>query len=218
MRYSATVKRVFSVAALAAVAVVLVRPRRTGSGLAALLGRSLRALRSGETHSASNDPVLRHLPHFELVSAAFADGSPLRPPFVDAGALQPPLSWRNLPAGTVELALIVEDIDVPLPQPVVHAVAYGIDPAAGSLEAGAIPRIGHPAEGDPNVRLGRGAGGERFLAPTPIRGHGPHRYVFQAFALCAPLQFDRPPNKTQLVRALRNVAIARGATTGTHER
>jgi phosphatidylethanolamine-binding protein (PEBP) family uncharacterized protein len=211
-------KRVLWIAALTAVAVLLARPRRMDSALAAAMGRALRGIRSGAARSASNDRFLRHLPRFELRSAAFADGAPMRPPYVDAAALQPPLSWGNVPAGTVELALIVEDIDVPLPEPLVHAVAYGIDPAAGCLEAGAIPRIGHPDEGDPNIRLGRGAGRERFLPPTPIPGHGPHRYVFQAFALCAPLQFERPPNKAQLVRALRNVAIARAETTGTHER
>jgi phosphatidylethanolamine-binding protein (PEBP) family uncharacterized protein len=177
----------------------------------------MRRLRSGNSHSASNDPVLRHLPGFDLHSAAFADGAPMRPPYVDAGAQLPPLSWSDLPAGTVELALIVEDVDVPLTRPLVHAVAYGIDPAAGGLEAGAVPRPGRPDEGNPKIRLGRGAAGERFLPPTPITGHGPHRYVFQAFALCAPLRFDRPPTKAQLVRALRNVAIARASTTGTHE-
>jgi phosphatidylethanolamine-binding protein (PEBP) family uncharacterized protein len=211
-------RRVLSIAALTAVAVVLVRPKRTGSGIASAVGRSLRPLRSGDAHSASNDPVLRRLPTFELRSAAFDDGAPMRPPYIDAAALQPPLSWGALPPETVELALIVEDVDVPLPRPLVHAVAYGIDAKADCLEAGAIPRIGHPDEGDPSVRLGKGAGGRHFLPPTPIPGHGPHRYVFEAFALCAPLQFDRPPNKSRLVRALRNVAIARGSTTGTHQR
>jgi phosphatidylethanolamine-binding protein (PEBP) family uncharacterized protein len=211
-------KRVLSFVALTAAAVVLVRPRRTGSGIVTALGRALRGLRSGDARSVSNDPVLRHLPPFDLHSAAFRDGAPMRPPYIDASALQPPLSWGDLPTGTVELALIVEDIDVPLPRPRVHAVAYGIDPAARALEAGAIPRIGHPHEGDPTIRLGKGAGGQRFLPPTPIPGHGPHRYRFQAFALCAPLQFDRPPNRARFVRALRNTAIARAATTGTHER
>jgi phosphatidylethanolamine-binding protein (PEBP) family uncharacterized protein len=85
------------------------------------------------------------------------------------------------------------------------------------LEAGAIARLGRPDADNPKIRLGRGAGGKGFLPPTPILGHGPHHYVFQAFALCAPLRFDRPPKKAQLVRALRNVAIARASTTGTHE-
>jgi phosphatidylethanolamine-binding protein (PEBP) family uncharacterized protein len=218
MRYHAGVKRVLSIAALTAAVVVLVRPKRAGSGLAQALGRLLRPLRSGDAGSAANDPVLRRLPSFALHSAAFADGAPMRPPHVDAAALQPPLSWDNLPAGTREIALIVEDIDVPLPRPLVHALAYGIDPGAGSLEAGAIPRLGHPHEGDPAIRAGKGAGGRHFLPPTPIPGHGRHRYVFTVFALCAPLQFDRPPNSERFIRALRNVAIARASTTGTHER
>jgi phosphatidylethanolamine-binding protein (PEBP) family uncharacterized protein len=211
-------RRVLCIAALTAVAVVLVRPKRTGSGVVSALGRSLRCLRSGDARSAANDPVLRHLPSFDLHSAAFADGAPMRPPYVDAGALQPPLSWGELPPKTVELALIIEDVDVPLSRPLVHAIAYGIEPGARCLEAGAIPRVGHPDEGVPSIALGRGVAGKRYLPPTPIPGHGPHRYVFQAFALCAPLQFDRPPKKTQFVRALRNVAIARASTTGTHER
>ena len=34
------------------------------------------------------------------------------------------------------------------------------------------------------MRLGRGRG---YLGPAPIKGHGPHRYVFQVFALAKPV-------------------------------
>jgi phosphatidylethanolamine-binding protein (PEBP) family uncharacterized protein len=29
--------------------------------------------------------------------------------------------------------------------------------------------------------------GRGYLGPEPIKGHGPHRYVFQIFALSAPI-------------------------------
>ena len=43
----------------------------------------------------------------------------------------PQLAWTNLPAGTVQLALIMDDPVAPTPQPFVHWVAYNI-PAAAS--------------------------------------------------------------------------------------
>jgi phosphatidylethanolamine-binding protein (PEBP) family uncharacterized protein len=99
----------------------------------------------------------------------------------------------------------------------VHAVAHGIDPAAGTLPAGAVARPGHPEEWDASIQPGRGVGGAAYLAPTPIPGHGAHRYLFELFALRERLAFDRPPDKTQLLRALRRVAIGRAVLTGTHE-
>ncbi len=46
--------------------------------------------------------------------------------------------------------------------------------AQGALDADS------PADGVHVLRSGMGRG---YLGPAPIKGHGPHRYVFQLFAL-----------------------------------
>jgi hypothetical protein len=43
---------------------------------------------------------------------------------------------------------------------------------------------GPPSAG---VRLLRSSAGDGYLGPAPPRSHGPHRYVFQLFALATPL-------------------------------
>ncbi len=209
-------KRVYAVAAAAAVGIVLWPRPRKGSG-SNRIGRLLRNVRSGGSRLASNDPILRALPHFELTSDGFADGGPMGAAYVGALGRQPPLRWRGVPTGTVELALIVEDRDAPLPVPLVHAVAYGIDPGRALLGAGSIPPPAQRNNHDPEITVGRGAGGRAFLPPTPIPGHGPHHYVFQLFAVRERLTFDRPAGKKQLIAALRNAAIAAATVVGTHE-
>src|SRR6185437_830367 len=109
--------------------------------------------------------------------------------------LSPPLKWENLPEGVAELALVVQDPDVPLPDPVVHLVAHGIDPArfiaAGDLNAGGA------------VALGKGGFGRvGYAGPRPIRSHGRHRYVFQLFALDAPLGLSGTPDLKALTAAM----------------
>jgi phosphatidylethanolamine-binding protein (PEBP) family uncharacterized protein len=210
-------RRALSITLLAAVAVVIVRPRSDSPRLVSRLGRLARGLRSGDAHAAFNDPALRELPRFGLTSPVFADGFPMPSPQVNAGARTPSLAWHDLPEETVELALIIEDIDVPFPRPLVHAIAHGIDPGAGRLPAGAVARPGHPEEWEPTIRPGRGAGGEAYLPPTPIPGHGPHRYLFELFALRERARFDRPPGKAAMLRALRRAAIGRAVLIGTHE-
>lgn len=118
------------------------------------------------------------------------------------------------------LVLVVEDVDVPFPAPLVHAIVYALPATAGGLPAGAIPAL---RPGSPptiaDARLGLGAG----LAPgwvpvTPIPGHGPHCYVFQLFALNRILEpFAKPPSKRTLLAAMAELVIARAATVGLAE-
>ena len=210
-------KRRIALAAATIVALTLWRRPRYARTVASALGRRVTRIRCGDARLASNDPIISALPRFDFSSDGFADGGQLQAPYVGISGMLPPLAWSGQPAGTVELALIVEDIDVPLPGPLVHAIAYGVDPARRTLPAGAIPPPGRRNSADPGLTLGRGAGGRAYLPPTPIPGHGAHRYVFQAFALRKHLAFDRPPNKARLVAELRDAAVARAIVIGVHE-
>ena len=70
----------------------------------------------------------------QLTSSAFASNEkiPLRYSG-DGEDVSPPLAWRDLPAGTAELALICDDPDAPTPHPWVHWVIWGLKPQAGEL-------------------------------------------------------------------------------------
>jgi Raf kinase inhibitor-like YbhB/YbcL family protein len=138
----------------------------------------------------------------------------------------PPLAWSNVPAAAVELVVIVEDPDAPLPRPFVHLVAYGIAPGAageggargGSLAEGALANVESAAAA--GVSLGKATlGGLGYRGPGPVPGHGPHTYAFQIFALAERLAFAKvPPGFAELMRRMRGHVLARGRLDGTYER
>lgn len=188
-----------------------------------LLGRLLRNRRAGETHTAWNLPHLHGPELLTLTSRDFGHGGaiPLERCAKNIGGdnLSPHLAWTLLPPGAAQLLLVVEDIDVPLAKPAVHCVAL-IDPAAGHLEPGALAA----RQPGPGVRVLRSTIGRGYHGPAPIKGHGPHRYTFQLFALESPLGSD--PNTTPLDRARPRALLAavtppvlgRGRLTGVFER
>ena len=109
--------------------------------------------------------------------------------------------------------MVVEDIDVPLPRPAVHCAAL-IDPARGHLDSAAL-NARRPATG---VRLLRSTIGRGYHGPAPIKGHGPHRYVFQLFALAAPVGGTSDARPRALLPALTAPVLGRGRLTGVFER
>jgi hypothetical protein len=154
----------------------------------------------------------------DLSSPAFANGGRLPPRFTaDGDGVSPPLVWGKLPEGTRSLALIVEDPDAPSPQPLVHAIVWGISAEDRRLAEGAIRRDG---AGDADGRdVGRNSYFlEGWLPPDPPTGHGDHHYAFQLFALA-----DRPdpgttPRRAALLRAMEGRVLAAGLLTGTYSR
>ncbi|TCR66262.1 YbhB/YbcL family Raf kinase inhibitor-like protein [Bosea sp. BK604] len=182
------------------------------------IGRLLRPLRASERHLAWNDPRLAEAPpDIRLTSAAFADGGaiPLRHAGAGVGAnLSPPLGWSGVPHHTAELALIVQDPDAPLLRPVVHLIALGLPPGRDGLEEGELA-----PDKSGGIRFGRGSFRRiGYAGPRPVRGHGPHRYVFQIVALVRPLPVPSEPDLAATLAAMAGIVSARGRLTGTFER
>ena len=116
------------------------------------LGLALRNRRAGHHTLVWARPDLLAPENFTLTSPAFDHGRPI--PEKHRGRLfganiSPPLTWTRPPAGTVELALIVQDPDVPFGKPATHALTLGIDPSLngipenGLANLSPIPGIGH---------------------------------------------------------------------------
>ena len=147
---------------------------------------------------------------FELRSAAFEDGEPLDPSFTadEEDSVAPPLEWTAPPAGTQELALIVEDPDAPSPEPFCHWLVWGLAPQQGKL-----------LEGETPPRVGKNAfGNSEWLLPDPPTGAGPHDYVFQLFALDRPLTLMPGATRGDLVEAMQGHVIAAAVLTATYVR
>ena len=151
-----------------------------------------------------------HRDGFALRSAAFGDGEALDPSFTadEEDAVAPPLEWSEPPAGTRELALVVEDPDAPTPEPFCHWLVWGLAPQRGKLlEGEAPPRVGKNAFGN-----------SEWLLPDPPTGHGPHDYVFQLFALESPLALMPGATRDDLIEAMQGHVIAAALLTATYLR
>ena len=192
----------------------------------ALIGKLLMNRRAGENDLAWNEVVLTGPETLKLSSPAFADGGPI--PFEHAGRriggqnISPALTWSELPADATQLLLIIEDVDAPTAKPFVHCVAL-ISPnlAGDGLPTGALSRdtLG------PGVTLLRSQLGSGYRGPEPIKGHGPHRYIFQLFALGTPLpgtvegmSLTRIPPRRIPRLVTSGSLLSRGRLTGTYER
>ena len=115
-------------------------------------------------------------PRFKLTSPAFAAGGMIPDGFTcDGPSASPPLQWKGVPKGTVELAITMEDPDVP-GGGFVHWVAWGIDPDLGRLPEATLPA--DVVEGNPSYR-----------GPCPPSGP-PHHYRFTLYALDEPVTLE----------------------------
>jgi Raf kinase inhibitor-like YbhB/YbcL family protein len=182
------------------------------------LGRALAGFRAGADKLAIAQARLVPPAALTLTSPAFADGARLPERFTADGAgVSPPLTWGAAPEGAASFALLVEDADAPAPQPLVHAVVWGIAADAGRLAEGAIVGDG-PGGGGGDV--GRNSFlREGWLPPDPPTGHGAHRYCFQLFALDAGVgDPGASPGRSALVEAMRGHVVAAGLLVGTYGR
>jgi len=170
----------------------------------------LRRIRAGEAKLAWNHPATADAPTtITLSSSAFAEGAAI--PLRHAGVgdnISPELTWDDVPAAAVELVLIVEDPDAPLPGPFVHCIVTGIDPRSPG-----IPESALGASGKGGYTLGK-----PYYGPAPIPGHGPHHYIFQLFALDHPSSPTAKPTKKRVLSTITDHVLARGRLTGTYER
>ena len=183
------------------------------------LGALLRNVRAGhakltivqEGLAGNGEPI-------DLRSPAFADGARLPVRFTaDGEGVSPPLVWGEVPAGTVSVALLVEDPDAPAPHPLVHALVWNMPPDERHLAEGAIAANG---DGAPDGRdVGRNSYyREGWLPPDPPSGHGSHDYVFQVFALSATPDIGHTPGRASFIEALKGNVLAAGILVGTYSR
>jgi Raf kinase inhibitor-like YbhB/YbcL family protein len=128
------------------------------------------------------------LPGDSIPSNEFSDeGFALFAPWLDGTAIdarytcdgddvQPPLSWKSPPAGTVQLAFVmVDESSITDGAPFVHWVMGGVDPTEESIPEGQAP-------------VGAIVGSNSFRAvgwsgPCPPVGDGPHTYRMTMYAL-----------------------------------
>jgi Raf kinase inhibitor-like YbhB/YbcL family protein len=183
-----------------------------------LIARALRRVRAGVNKTAWHHRATESAPEtVTLTSTAFEDGGPIPQRHAGAGVgddISPQLQWSGVPGDAVELVLIIEDPDAPLPRPVVHGLVTGIDPRLGELPERAL----NSGTALP-IRIGVGSFRRRgYAGPRPIADHGPHRYMFQLFALDRHTGLGDDATRAGALAAVDGHVIARGKLTGFYER
>jgi Raf kinase inhibitor-like YbhB/YbcL family protein len=181
------------------------------------LSRLLGGRRAGTERLSWNLLGLQAPATIEVGSDSFAPGGELRQP--QAGPLvgdnvSPELHWTLVPTAAAELVLVLEDPDAPGRRPLVHTIAR-LEPHVKTIPAGGLA----PKELPTGVTLVRGSlGNLGYIGPTPPKGHGAHRYVFQLYALDARLELPRTAGARAVIRGMRGHVLARGRVFGTYER
>jgi Raf kinase inhibitor-like YbhB/YbcL family protein len=177
------------------------------AGTAAVLGTLAGLLAGCGGDRPAVPPVPEATMTITVSSTAFPDGGDIPQRYTCDGAnVSPPLAFGPVPAGTVELALLVTDPDAP-GGTFVHWVAWGIDPARPALAEGQAP----PGNG------ANGFGRQGYGGPCPPRGPA-HRYVFTAYAVSRRLDLKTSASAEELTRAVQGAVLAQGRLTGRYRR
>jgi Raf kinase inhibitor-like YbhB/YbcL family protein len=153
-----------------------------------------------------------------LQTKAFANGQAIPVRFTGDGAdVSPELTWTDPPAGTKELALIVDDPDAPTAEPWVHWVIYKIPADVRTLAEGvpARPALDRPGG---TVQGKNSWGTVGYRGPAPPKGHGTHHYHFRLHALDAPLQAAAGLDKNVLLKLMKGHILAQAEVVGTYQR
>lgn len=148
---------------------------------------------------------------FTLTSAAFADGQPIPERHGHAsGDLSPELAWVDVPTGTEELVLLVDDPDAPIAGGFVHWVVAGLSPTRAGLGEGEVASEA--------VHGANGFGTTGYLGPAPPPGDGPHRYVFRPLALGQGIDVPELASYATVEAACEGKVVAEARLIGTFER
>jgi Raf kinase inhibitor-like YbhB/YbcL family protein len=135
----------------------------------------------------------------------------------DGKDVSPPLAWFNVPDGTRELALVMDDPDAPRDEPWVHWILYKIPPSARGLPE-AVPAT-ESLDNPPGALQGNNTWPAiGYRGPAPPKGHGTHHYHFKLYALDAELDAKAGLDKTELLKAIKGHVLATAELIGTYER
>jgi Raf kinase inhibitor-like YbhB/YbcL family protein len=194
-------------------------PGRNGAALAAALtiavatgcgggGGGGGSNASGPTTVPSSAPPVSVPASISLTSPVLAEGRPVPRRFTCDGLDDPPvLHWSGVPAGTAELALLLEDQNArgASGAPFVHWSLFGIPPSATQ-----VPRGARAGTNDFHQLT--------YGGPCPPDNDPAHRYVFTLYALRAPLDLPDGAPPTDLRAAIARAASAQGRLTVTYTR
>jgi Raf kinase inhibitor-like YbhB/YbcL family protein len=142
-----------------------------------------------------------------LATAPWREGQAIDPRYTCEGAnVAPALSWSAAPAGTVEIAITLTDLDAPT---FAHWAIAGLAPETIALAEDTVP-IGAYEANNGNGDLG-------YTGPCPPAGTA-HTYVITVHYLGAPTGLDDGAPGNDLMLAIRAAETAFAEVSGTFSR
>jgi len=134
-----------------------------------------------------------------LATSAWADGGTIPAKYTQAGdQVSPPWTWSNVPDGVTSFVLIAHDVDAAAgngTDDILHWMLWNIPAAAKGIAEG-VPQGAQLADGTRQIS----ASGPYYRGPGAAAQGPAHHYVFELFALDAPVDVaavGAPPAQTR---------------------
>ncbi|MEO5570567.1 MAG: YbhB/YbcL family Raf kinase inhibitor-like protein [Bacteroidia bacterium] len=140
-----------------------------------------------------------------ITSTAFTNGGAIPSKYTcDGSDVNPPLTIKNIPQGTLSLAVIMEDPDA-ANGTFDHWVLWNIIPSEVIEEQNTRGTDGS-----------NGTGNKGYKGPCPPAGN--HQYIFKVFALSNTLTLEAGSNKEALLNAMKDLVLAQGQLIGMYQK
>jgi Raf kinase inhibitor-like YbhB/YbcL family protein len=140
----------------------------------------------GSPGATPSPPIRPRAVQVMTLTGPWPDGGTIPAPFSQAGRdRSPALTWSDVPDGVASFALIVHDLDAAIgtgTDDLLHWMVWNIPGSQTSLPAG-VPQ--GPTRPDGSRQIG--ASGPYYRGPAAPASGPAHHYVFELYALDAPL-------------------------------
>jgi len=145
-----------------------------------------------------------------ITSPSFNQGESVPEKFTCEGkSVNPELIFREVPAGTKSIALIMNDPDVPSGT-FTHWLVWNMPPQIPGIAEGTLPQ--GALEGATSL------GKPGYVGPCPPAGKT-HRYYFRVFALDEmPMDLNTGASRMELERGMQGHVLAEGELMGIYRR
>jgi len=131
----------------------------------------------------------------------------------DGENISPEVSWKDAPASTKSLVLIVHDPDAPRAGGFTHWVLYDIPNSVTQISENIAKTENVPQAGNQGKNDGGNIG---YTGPCPPSGT--HRYYFHLYALDTVLALSPGATKADLERAMKGHVLAESELMGKYKR
>ena len=138
-----------------------------------------------------------------IIAMPWASGGAIPAQFTCKGAdVSPAIGWSALPEGTVEIGIVVTDLDA---SDFVHWVVAALDPAVGQVPQNGVPEDAVQSRND--------FGTAGYKGPCPPSGT--HSYAITLYALGQPSQLADGGDPREAITKLEQNALASNVALGT---